>query len=289
MPIIPKSRQTIVVSVICLLIVVATLVIVYGFPGNNPANNGVVADATASLASQNMSTSTDWQKSFYEVSGTSTKPYGADLAATTNSGSSTEILTNTDILGRNFLTVYSQMHQAGIESDSQTVSTVANKLASNSLAGVGSPNIYYGNDIKIVADSSANAGTYAKSLSVILSGSIPSENEAVIADNAFQKNDMTILKKIDPVIAGYNKTIKSLLATPVPQSASQYHIDLVNGFSMQVYNATALRHVDSDPVLSLAAIGQVIPALQRISTALVNLQRYFNTSGVTFIAPTPGQ
>ena len=115
---------------------------------------------------------------------------------------------------------------------------------------------------------------------------MPAQNEAVIASNALDKGDMTMLQQIDPVIAIYKKTINSLLATPVPQSAIQYHMDLVNGFSMELSNATALRNIDNDPLQSLNAIGQEVPALQRINTALANLQKYFNTSNVTFTAPT---
>jgi len=288
MPIIPKSRQTIVVSVICLLVVLVTLVIVYGFPSKKAVSDKVVADISNSSASQSLSTSTDWQKSFYEVSGTSTKAYDTSISSA-NSASTTEVLTSTDVLGRSFLTIFSQIHQAGLDTDAQTVNNVANKLATNSLASANTPKIYYENDIHVVADSAMNSNAYAKALGAILANSLPSENEATIADEAFQKNDMTLLQRIDPVLTGYNKTVSSLLSVTVPESASPYHIDLINGFSMEIHNAQALRHVDSDPVLGLAAVGQELPALQRISTALGNLQRYFNANNITFVAPNIGQ
>ena len=287
MPIIPRNRQTVVISVICFLVVIVTLVFVYGFPNNGSETKDLSANITTTQ--QDVSTSTDWQKSFYEVAGSSTKYYNTDMASSSNSSSSPEVLTNTDILGRNFLVTYAQMYQAGVDSDSSTINTVASKLASNSLSNVGPPKVYYTEDIKTVSDSPTSAGAYAQSLGQILALAIPPENEAVIAQNAFDKADMTILKKIDPIIDGYKKAISSLLETPVPKSASQYHLELINGLGMELFNAQSLRHVDSDPVTGLAAISQEIPALQRINTNLLNLQGYFNTNNITISVPIPSQ
>ena len=286
MPITHQSRQTLAISIICVLVVVAAAIFAYGFSGSKESTNDLAVNVASSATPVKNSTSTDWQKSFFEVS-SSSKSYNVSTASTLNaSGSSTGPITNTDALGRNFLVAYSKIHQAGLQTDADTINTVAEQLASNSLSTMPAPKNYYSSDIVTVKDSYTTIGNYALSLTSILNNSMPAQNEAVIASNALDKGDMTMLQQIDPVIATYKKTINSLLATPVPQSAIQYHMDLVNGFSMELSNATALRNIDNDPLQSLNAIGQEVPALQRINTALANLQKYFNTSNVTFTAPT---
>ncbi len=286
MPINPQNRQTVVISGICLLIVVAALIFVYGFPSLNSKSGSLSTNLFAPAASQDISTSTDWQKSFFDIS-SSSQAYKSGIDSLNTFSTSTGPLTNTDILGRNFLVTYSQMRQVGLSSDAKTIDTVATNLATNSLSNLEKPKAYYMSDLTIVSDSTLDLktvvaiGNYATFMTGIFNNFPTPAAEADIANEAFDKNNMSLLKNIDPIISTYKKTISSLLSIPVPQSASQYHLDLINGFSSSQFISEALRNLDADPVRGLNAVGQEMQTLQLLSTATQNIQQYLQKESVT--------
>jgi hypothetical protein len=122
----------------------------------------------------------------------------------------------------------------------------------------------------------------------ILKETMPEKNEAEIAMIAFESGDMSILKTIDVVTTGYKNAVSKLLTTPVPQVLAQYHLDLINGLSSQVFNARSLRNSDKDPLTGLAAIGMEIKNLKSIANAIAGMQNVFTEQGITFVLPASG-
>lgn len=194
-------------------------------------------------------------------------------------------LTATDLLGREFLTKYAEMHQAGLTTDPQTVDNVTSQLVNDSLANVPTPVAYAISSIrKMQTTDVGTLKTYAEKVRGILSAYIPDQdhNEAVIAEQALDQNDMTILKFIDPVITNYRTAIKTLLAMPVPGPIASYHLQLINGINIALFNAQSLRNINTDPVKGMAAISMEIAGLQAMNDAMTSIKTYFIAAGVPF-------
>jgi hypothetical protein len=137
-------------------------------------------------------------------------------------------------------------------------------------------------DLTIVPDGRTALNTYRSVVVGAVSAYTPKLNEAVLAGQAFDDNDMTELAKIDPIIAGYQSMVSALLKVPVPQSLAKYHLDLLNGAMISLYNAQSFRHMDTDPVRGLSAVSFELVALQNMSDAISGIRSYFSTVGMTF-------
>lgn len=275
-------KQTVIVFIVCAIVITAAL---YSMPArNNPDSTGIQATASGDIkadltvdsgTSATIANNDDWKKQFFDGAAVS------HATAANNSAAPVETpLTLTDKIGRDFFTQYVRIKQAGLDGDATAVSNVANDL-SGSLSDSLKPAVYVMADIKAISDSSAAANAYAKDLALALKY-MPAADAAEIANSAFDKGDMNLLKGIDPIIVSYQNLRTALVAMSAPQSVSQYHLNLVNGVSKVLFNAQALRKLEVDPAQSLAALSVYLTAFQSMSNSLNNIQSYFNLNGVRF-------
>ena len=156
------------------------------------------------------------------------------------------------------------------------------QVVSQNLNNISLPKGYALSDIIVVQDSPTVARTYAETVSLIFSNYMPRENEALLAQKAFDDNDMDELAAIDPLITSYKTIVSRPLATPAPRAIAQYHLNLTNGFNIALYNAQSLRHLDTDPVRGFSAVSLELVGIQTISSAISNLQGYFASQGIPF-------
>jgi hypothetical protein len=70
---------------------------------------------------------------------------------------------------------------------------------------------------------------------------------------------------------------------PVPERYAVKHLDLVNGLSSQVYNASVIRNVDKDALTALTGIGNELGTLKKLSNTIDDLQRSFSDEGIVFV------
>lgn len=281
-------KQTFFIFVICLFLVLGVSFFINGLPSTK---NKIVYQNT-SIKPQIISnekpieTETDWQKAFLDQKD-NVKIDPVNVVDKTKVKE--ESLNPTELLGRNFFTKYVQLRQSGLTTDTEAVNAVANQVINDGVSSIKGPSSYTAKNIKISSGSSVDdIKKYAENLMLILKDSMPVKNEAEIAMNAFDSGDMNLLKEIDKVVAGYKKADSKLLETPVPQILAQYHLDLINGLSIQTFNAQSLRNSDKDPLTGLAAIGMEVKSLQAIANAIAGMQKIFTQQGITFVLPVSG-
>ncbi len=278
-----QRKQTTVVSAICFVVVVCTIVYVYGASwglGGPKAQSVSIADSAGSTPNQ-MFADTNWKNTFFSVSSSTLDAYKLDSLAKPIS-TTTEKLTQTDLLGRDFFSTYIQLRQAGLNTDENAVKSATNQLISDAVSNMQSPTVYSGSLLVVTdLDNKTTLMNYFSDLSSVLATNYPKTNEAVVANDALSTGNTEKLKEIDLIITKYEALIKALLIIKVPKALAPYHINLINGVSMQLFNAKALRHVDTDPVQGLAAVQLEGPALQAMSTALTDISAYLNRRGIT--------
>ncbi len=234
---------------------------------------------TTSANMQTISTSTDsdWQKTFFSLPSIT-----RDGASTTASSTAPENLTQTDVLGRNFFMAYTQLRQAGLSSDPDSVNKAAAQLADDAAAQLRQQKIYTLLDINVSQINTAAAiQAYAVTGQKILA-TLPPPEEATIATNALESRNYDELKNIDQIILAYQNALKELITMPVPSLFASDHVNLVNAISMEVFDAQGLRQVDIDPVRGLAALSQELTAMQGIIDSVQNIQKSLVSAGILF-------
>ena len=278
-----QNRQTVIIATICLIVVIVVAFYVYNPFGMSTKEVNRPSIDTTTLASSSKPldiSNTDWQKDFYSVSSSTNGSYVGD----TKRASSTAPLTNTDIMGRELLANYLQLQKTGQTSNKDAVTFVANQLVDNAMSRMATAAVYYSTDINISKKYDvASLTSYSNGLSKILDTSMPKKNEVYVVTDVADTGDMSLLKNIDPIIDGYKQTLQSLLSIPVPEPLSPYHLMLVNGVSMQFFNAQQLRKISSDPLSGLAAVNQEVPAMEQTSGALDQIKSHLLDKGIVFV------
>ncbi len=273
-------KQTILTASVCIVGIIIVLLYVYGPWGNNSdKKEGLAVTNLPQIPNdQPLATSTNWQKDFYTVSSSTNSAYGVDDP---NATTTTEILTNTDIMGREFLIAYSELQKAGKTNDAATVNFVANQVIDNAVARIVPPPEYVISDLNIDPNSDTIAlEKYASTLDNILSTKLPKDNEVSIVLDAMDTGDLTLLKKIDPIVAGYKETLAAVITMSVPEAISSYHLKLLNGLSLQTFNSRALRDLELDPVGGLAAINEETNSMEQITSALEQINSELSSRGI---------
>jgi hypothetical protein len=140
----------------------------------------------------------------------------------------------------------------------------------------------------LVSNTLQQSVKYAEELMSILSKWMPAVNEVEILTDALESGDMDLLKQIDPIISGYKNAVIKLKSMTVPDVLALPHLDLINGISMQTFNAESLRNADKDPLTSVAAISMEVKSLETIAMAIGRMQSIFANAGINFITPQSG-
>ncbi len=280
-------KQTLFIFFICLILVFGTSVLVNGWPStkkqvsyNNFSEKTIVVanDAVADTSEQ------EWQKNFFNDTQVNTKG-----AKDVQQAKVSEKLTPTDLFGRNFFTKYTELRQSGLSDNANAIESVANDLINQSLSGIKGANLYTLKDINTTYKSDIETTKkYAEDLMLVLSKWMPAVNEVEIVTNALESGDMDLLKQIDPIIVGYKNAINKLKAMTVPDVLALPHLDLINGISMQIFNAESLRNADKDPLTSLAAVSMEVKSLETIANAIGRMQTIFANTGITSVTPQSG-
>ena len=263
------------------LISIVFIVLAFVFSGKNKSDRSISNKPIQISDSQSTTTSDlSWQKQFID------KKFTISQNSLNSSDKKFQIDKNptaTDLLGMDFLSKYAELRQSGLNTNLEAVNGATNSILSNAHDYLPKPKLYTYDDVKIIEDSSTPAlAEYGKQVMNAVSKLLVKENETTIVMDAFDKNDMTLLKKIDPVIVSYKKALNELIQIKVPSPLAKSHLDLLNGASMEIYNAEALRNTDTDPVRGLAGISLEVQALEQINTAVLSIEKYLNNSGIVF-------
>lgn len=287
MPLPYPQKQTLAVAVICILVVGGAAAYVFGKSGPKQAQEAVVAiPATTTSSLADTASSSDWQRDFFLTAiGTSSLSTGSVEAKTAPTGP----LTLTDQMSREFFARYIQLKQNNLDNNPQLVQDTIDQTLDNAASAAKQPEKYAMSDISVSKDSSsASIHAYGNAVGSVFGKYGPTRTPADIATEAFDKDDLTILTQIDPIIASLNKINSILVVTPVPLPLVQYHLDLINAVNSMVYVSQGLRNIQSDPMQAIVALGAYAQAQTDATNALTSLQTYFKSNAISFSPSEPG-
>jgi len=279
--------QTIVTFMVCAVIITGVATYVYGGSLasiiNKKGSSIAIVSGIATSTDQLVETAS-WKETFFNVTDASDKKYETSSAANVSAGSETEKITATDIFGREFFSKYMTLRKTGMISNADARDALVDQIIESGQLITDGPKVYTMADLNIVAvESNATRETYANAVAYTMISNQPAEHEGVIAKEALETGNNERLVDIDPNIAAYSIVRSDLLAIPVPFSAAQYHLKLVNGMSEAVANAVSLRNTLTDPLQTLATLSRYQITEKNVFDTVVNLRNYFNNYGITFL------
>lgn len=111
---------------------------------------------------------------------------------------------------------------------------------------------------------------------------VKSDNEAIILKRALDSDSEEELKKLDPIVLSYQKTIADLRAQPVPQPLIQEHLNLLNALSNVRSIIISMRGALLDPLPALSRFQGYGATIDSLRGSLIALNKSFQAKGVVF-------
>ena len=278
-------KQTIIIAIVCFVAVGSVSAYVYTQPTS--ASSGEVAiDNPASAADQVISTSTDWKKQFLSSESIS----GTELKSKTPSNEATDTPpTLTSQMSRDLFTKFIQLKQTGLDTNDQLVQDAIDQTLSSSFDSADQAKTYVLSDIIINNLTTPDAyRAYGNSIGSVLKNDMPEGDAPTIASDAYTKNDMTLLEKIDPLISAYQNSLKKILSTSVPSALVRNHLDLINGLSSLIFTSQKIRNIQADPMQSMVALSTYTNTENGIFASISSMKDSFKSMNVLFTNNEPG-
>lgn len=279
----PRS-QTFITFIVSGFFVVGTYVAINGLPNSSKQVSFKNEPVKPIINIKEDSTFQEepWQKEFFDQ-----KQQKVDTKKATdiNKTNQPQKLTATEVFSRNFFTKYAELRQSGLNNNANAVESVTNQLINESLDKMDGAKVYNLKDIKIDpnANDTQSIRNYAESLMNILGKWMPDKNEAEIVTNALENDNMELLKDIDPIIANYKTILTKIKTLKVPEKLAIQHVNLINGISMQIYNAEVIRNIEKDPLPALNGIKHELDSIQKVSEAVQSMKDIFDEYGLVFL------
>lgn len=191
-----------------------------------------------------------------------------------NSGEK-ENLTETDMFSRELFSTVATLSQAG-SLDEATIEKITSSLAER-MQNSAPRKVFTSADIKIINDESFQAiKNYNYALRDIYT-KFQTKEGAVKVLQEFTADGNTVnldaLKKLDPIIEQTNKILAGIAQTPVPQTLSLLHLNLLNSLERLNENYSDIRLYDTDVIVSLSAMIQYGQNTVILETAASNLTK----------------
>jgi hypothetical protein len=284
------------------LIIVAILLVggafVFAEYRNKKSNNVYKAPqitATNEIPGSNLDSDSDGMKDWEEILvGSDPKDPKSKVALNSSAQASTDLtktkepLTQTDLISRDFFARYMELRQLGSASDALSQAEIAGKTVGNIV--LPTPKSYVMADITTKPDNDKESiKQYGNEVATVFKKyAIQSRNEAVIAKEALETENLEVLKEIDPIIASYKNIVNGLLLIRVPSGMETLHLDLINAMNGAVFISQVLRKVDVDPISGLQGVNLYLMASNRLSTSFSSIKSYFSYLGISYNTSEPG-
>ena len=274
--------STIAISIICIIAVGSTALYVTKDSTPPPAE-AIQTIASAPIDSAGtIATSSDWKKSFFTDTATSSPTAKAKNAP------AEAPQTLTDQFGREFFTQYMTQRQSGAD-DTQLSSGLADQmLSSNTLAAV-KPKVYSTQDIHISSDTSVDgAKKYLDALGAAFKLYTFPQDELQVAQDSLTNNNPDELKIVDQIAAVYKTILNSMISMPVPQTFAQMHLQLLNGISSKIFIAESLKKGSADPLYALMGTDLYLDTMKSIYDAENQIRSIGANLKISFAPDEPG-
>jgi hypothetical protein len=282
-----RHKQTVIIFTICILGVGAAGYAAYG--GNlqrttsETSSNRVVVTTSADITP--ISSTNDWKNQFLSQS-TSTKTAYGSVNASPLEPKEPETLSGQ--FGKKFFEQYMYLKQNNLSEDPTAVKALVDQTTQNLVEGAPLPTQYDVRNVSVATGNDLAAEkAYANMLGSILSAYMPPQDPAILASQALEKNDPTMIREVEVASASYATMLKKMLAVPTPPLFIKNQVNLINGVSSMVFVSEGMSKVFSDPIQGLVALALYEKSLGSLQGALLDLKYIFSMDQLQFSSTDP--
>lgn len=212
-----------------------------------------------------------------------------ETAKQTGVATSTEEITATDKFSRELFARYLAFKQGGEALDQKSQDIIISSMLAETQLDIKAP-IHSSAEFKLSQDNSATAlKNYGNLLGEAIISASPetSVNEIMILNEAVQAESGDKIKELDPIIEGYQKLIKLVMATAVPTEALSIHLNFVNSLEQVLANIKTFRQFFDDPVATLAGINSYEDSVAKLQSSITGFRSFFTAKRVVFEPNAP--
>lgn len=280
-------KQTLVISVVCILGVAIAGYAAYGSPMakktiGNPSDTSAIGISPQTEESAPLEAG-DWKSQFLSQ--------GSSSIATARKATSSEPdepYTLTGEFGKKFFQQYMYLKQNNLNEDPAAIKDLVDRATGDFVATAAQARVYDLREMNVTKESGAAAErAYANTIGSILSAYMPRQDAATVALQALETENEAKTKEIVAIASAYDAVLKKILAVPTPIALGTYQTNLVNGISSMSFSSQGMTKVFSDPIQSIVALGTYEKSLEKLRNALLDIKFYFSTNGMQFGANEP--
>lgn len=287
MPLFYPHKQTGIIFIVCTICVLGTIWYVKRGDANIQKTSEIVynkQNTNVTPIGSIFASTTEWQKQFF--ASPNTNDTKTSLANTQNTK---EPETVTGLFGKKFFEQYMLLKQNDLTEDPTAIKAVIDKNMSDLVSTAPQAQTYDIRNVLTTQNSEVvDDRVYANIVGEILSSYLPRKDAAIIATEALEKNDPSMIKEVESISSSYSVMLKKLLATPAPKTLSTNHLNLINAVSAMVFVSQGMSKVFSDPIQSMIALAVYEKSFASLQNALLDLKYNFSQKSINFSKDEPG-
>ena len=263
------------------------LVFVADYATKPKAVPAIVADA-ASPKTPNA----NWEATLYDIQaqqGVGSLPEPPDPNTVDALRQAAQTSNITESVGRTLLINLANAKGQGLGDDIPTQTQLVNEAAKQ--LKLQPKTTYALSDLTVVPSSPTTVHSYANALMLVLAkNSKNNVNQTLYAAaTATDKGTNTELKKLSAVEANYRALVKDLVALPVPQTYTPFHLGIVNDFAHIADTYPDIEALISDPLRGLVGLQKYQALGDEIDRMFINIAQTLNKDGILFSSTDPGR
>ena len=200
-------------------------------------------------------------------------------AAGIKGNNDSETLTEADQIAQSLFSLTSAVGQSDDANSDTTIQNAAAKIgASVPIQTV--TDHYTLKNLKVVKTSPQSVVAYQKKLAATLGAFDPNTADINVIVEALQTGDFSNLPALADAAVTYRAFAQNISAIPVPVSAAQYQLDIINGFYGMADSFNYLVEIQDDSIAGLSGIVAYRKYDLRLEGALTDIHTYFVRYGI---------
>lgn len=255
-----------------------------------PETPSIASVATDSI-SDDTASNAEWQATLSSIQGSGsgalpTPPDQNDVDALRKAAQSPNV---TDSVSRTLLINLTNAKAQGLGGDIPT----QNQLIEDALGQIvpsAAAKTYTKADLEIVADSSAAKRAYGNAIMAVLAKhpGANMQNTLLVVGEATDGDNAAKLTALKPIEAEYRALTADLVATPVPQTLSPFHLELVNKFAALSATYPAMESTLTDPLRGLSALQEYRSLGAEATQVFINIAQALTKGDILWSKDEPG-
>lgn len=228
----------------------------------------------------------DWEESF-------TMPINIPSSTvTTTEDSVSAYIPPTTFTGKFAEAFFSDYFDGKMNGKNMSTSTVFIDNALSSISSYSQSKTHSRVEIDTVEANQESVRAYGNEIIAISNkysqGIDPNFDEFTLIKEAFKKNEINTLQRLEPLALAYNNTIIDTRDMSVPSTLVSAHINLLNAYEALYADLNAIQHAETDPLYALARVRSYPDDLKLLANTLKSIRSLLNLYNVHYAENEPG-